>query len=131
MPMKTDSNIRKYFIEFGGSMLAYTATLIGVVATRPDEMEQLDTVRAIELLPILPLILAFFAIIRQFRRMDEFYQRIHAEAFALGALVWGIAVMAWGFAENAGAPELSTMFIAPGLLACWGLSLPIILRRYK
>jgi len=123
--------MRKYFIEFGGSMLAYIAIFMGVVTTRPDGTAHLGAARAIELLPIIPLVLGFWAIIRQFRRMDEYHQRIQAEAFALGALVWGLAIMAWGFAENAGAPALPTMLIAPGLLVCWGLSLPLITRRYK
>lgn len=128
---RTDTNMRKYYVEFGGSMFAYVGMLMLVVATRPDGTGHFGTLRVLELLPVIPLILAFWAIIRQFRRMDEYYQRIHAEAFALGALVWGLVIMSWAFAENAGAPQLSTMFIAPGLLAFWGLCLPIVRRRYK
>jgi len=123
--------MRKYYIELGISMLAYIGTLMYVVATRPVDTEGNEVHRFIEVLPIIPLIFVFWVIIRQFRRCDEYYQRIHAEAFALGAMVWGLVIMTWAFAENAGAPPLQIMFIAPGLIAAWGLCLPIIIRRYK
>lgn len=127
MNNKSISHLKKYFFEFGGSMLAYAGTLIGVVASRPHD----GALQYLELLPSLPLLFAFWAIIRHYQRMDEYYQRVHSEAFALGALILGVGVMIWGFAENAGFPELSTMWIAPALLFLWGACTPIILRRYK
>lgn len=122
---KSKPNIGAYLGEFGGAMFAYMGTLMGVVASRPHEGRAW-----MELLPIIPLLLAFVAIIRQYRRMDEFYQRIHAQAFALGAMIVGVGIMIWGFAENAGAPALSTMWIAPAMLGAWGLCLPLVMRRY-
>lgn len=118
-------NSKAYLSELGGAMVAYIGTLFGVVGSRPhtDRMW-------VEVLPALPLLLAFFVIIRHYRRMDEFYQRVHAQAFALGAMVVGVGIMIWGFAENAGAPALSTMWVTPALLGAWGLCLPIIMRRY-
>jgi len=117
--------MRAYTFEFGGAMLAYAGTLIGVVMSRPHtEMPW------IEVLPALPLVAAFWAIIRQYRRMDEFYKRIHAQAFALGAMILGLIVTIWGFAENAGVPALPTIWIGPALIALWGLCLPIIMKRY-
>lgn len=113
--------------EFGGSMASYMGVLMGVVASRPHE----GITTYLELLPAIPLFLALWAILRQYKRFDEFYQRIHSEAFALGALILGTGVMAWGFAENAGFPELSTIWIAPALIALWGICLPIVMRRYK
>jgi len=120
------NNMRRYFIEFGGSMALYVIVLSGVVATRPEAGWGV-----LELLPTLPLLLGFWAIIRQYGRMDEFYQRIHSEAFALGALILGLAAIIWGFGENAGWPALPTIWITPALVGLWGLCLPLILRRYK
>lgn len=117
--------MRAYTFEFGGAMLAYIVILVGVVASRPHSENTW-----IEVLPALPLILAFWAIIRQYRRLDEFYKRIHAQAFALGAMILGLGVTVWGFAENAGMPALQTIWIAPALIALWGLCLPIVMRRY-
>lgn len=127
MTTQKSSGIKSYFIEFGSAMAAYVVILMVVVSTRPHE----GSLAWIELLPTLPLFLAFWAIIRQYKRCDEFYQRVHSEAFALGALILGLGVMVWGFAENAGLPELPTIWIAPALIALWGLSLPLVSRRYK
>jgi len=90
--------LRRYMIEFGGAMASYIGVLIGVVASRPHE----GAAAYLELLPAIPLFLALWAILRQYKRFDEFYQRVHSEAFALGALILGAGIMVWGFAENAG-----------------------------
>jgi putative transcriptional regulator len=66
-------------------MAAYICVLIGVVASRPHE----GAASYLELLPAIPLFLALWAILRQYKRFDEFYQRIHSEAFALGAYTLG------------------------------------------
>lgn len=128
--MQSQLKIGRYVAEFGAAMTGYVATIMLVVSARPFGGFKGDA-KLFELLPILPLLFAFWAIIRQYRRSDEFFKRIHAEAFALGAMVWGLAIMIWGFAENAGAAQLQTIFIAPGLLACWGLFLPLIVLRYR
>ena len=127
--MKTGkkSDLKRYMIEFIPTMVAYLVVFTIVVKLRPEG----GHAGLLEILPAVPLIFAFIAIIRQYGRCDEFYKRVHSEAFALGAMTVGLCVTVWGFGENAGWPVLSTMFIAPALLASWGLSLPIILRRYK
>ncbi|MEM6684087.1 MAG: hypothetical protein AAF607_17770 [Pseudomonadota bacterium] len=122
--------MRRYYMEFGGALALYVAVLMAVVAGRPADGYQ-GAARSVELLPFLPLLLGFWAILRQYARFDEFYKNVHAQAFALGAMLWGLSVMAWGFAENAGLMPLPTLWVAPGLIAFWGLSMPIVLRRYK
>lgn len=126
MTKNTSNNMKPYFIEFGGSMVLYVIVLGGVVATRPEGGWGL-----LELLPTIPVLLGFWAIIRQYRRMDEFYQRIHSEAFALGALVLGLGALIWGFGENAGWPAIPTIWVGPALVGLWGACLPIVSRRYK
>lgn len=127
MTFNTPGHLRRYMFEFGGAMASYIGVFITVVASRPHE----GIATYLELLPAIPTFLALWAILRQYKRFDEFYQRIHSEAFALGALILGAGVMAWGFAENAGLPELSTSWITPALIALWGICLPIVMRRYK
>ena len=128
--MKTGnpSDMRQYYREFVPAMLAYMVVLIGVVRADP----QAGTAAAwLWLLPALPLLAVLWAILRQYERCDEFYKRIHSESFALGAIVVGAGCMIYGFAENAGLPRLPLMWVAPALLAGWGLSLPVVLRRYR
>lgn len=119
-------HMRRYFLELGGSMVIYTVILWGLVLTRPENGWGLW-----ELLPIVPLFLAFWAIIRQYKRCDEFYQRVHSEAFALGALIMVVLASFWGFGENAGFPAIPLIFVGPAMIALWGLCLPLTLRRYK
>jgi hypothetical protein len=126
MAEQTSNNMKPYFIEFGGSMGLYVVVLIGVVATRSE-----GGWGVLELLPTLPLLLGIWAIIRQYRRMDEFFQRIHSEAFALGALILGLLAIIWGFGENAGWPAIPMIWVGPALVGLWGLCLPIVSRRYK
>ena len=121
------SHLKSYLFEFGGSMLAYLIVIFTVAATRPHE----GISQYLELLPSIPLLLGLWAIIRHYRRMDEFHQKVNSEAFALAALIMGVGIMIWGFAENAGFPKLSTIFIAPALLALWGICTPIVISRYK
>ncbi len=126
MKKASSNNMKPYFIEFGGSMILYVIVLSGVVATRPESGWGVW-----ELLPTIPLLLGFWAIIRQYRRMDEYFQRIHSEAFALGALILGLAAIIWGFGENAGWPALPTIWVTPALVGLWGICLPLVSRRYK
>jgi len=127
MPAQSLKYMKRYFVEFGGSMLAYIGTLCGVVISRPHD----GLYQYVELLPTLPLLFAFWTIIRQYKRMDEYYKRIHSEAFALGGMLLGLFYMIWGFGENAGFPKLESIWVTPGLLLLWALCLPIILSRYK
>lgn len=127
MKIGKKSDIKLYMREFIPAMAAYFVILISVVKLRPGGGNS----GLWELLPALPLIFVFLAIIRQYGRCDEFYKRIHSEAFALGAMTLGLLLTIWGFGENADWPEIPTIFIAPALVAFWGLFLPIILRRYK
>ncbi len=127
MSQMKQSGMKKYFLEFGGAMMTYVVTLFAVIYTRP----HIGSFQYLELLPAVPLIFGFWAIIRQYKRSDEFYQRVHSEAFALGGLTLGLFVMIWGFGENAGFPELGSIWIAPALIGLWGICIPIVMRRYK
>ena len=129
MKTENEQGIRRYFLEFGTAMSAYGVTLMGVIFTRPDGFPEAGY-RWLELLPAIPLFFAFWAIIRQYNRIDEYFQRLHSEAFALGAMTLGLFFVVWGFAENAGAPKISTIFYGPAMIALWGISLPIVNRRY-
>ncbi|MEP1229054.1 MAG: hypothetical protein ABJG88_00110 [Litorimonas sp.] len=129
MKLGFTQGIRQYTLEFGTTMLAYFATLMIVVSTRPDGYSESDG-RWLELLPAVPLIFAFWAIIRHYKRIDEYYQRLFSEAFALGGMILGLFFVVWGFAENAGAPKVPTIFFGPAMIGLWGLCIPIIRKRY-
>jgi len=129
MKANHQSSIKHYFIEFGLSMVAYVITLTSVLTLRPAGAAEQGLYWP-GLLPAIPLFFAFWAIIRQYKRSDEFYQRLHAESFALGAMILGLFCVVWGFAEISGAPEIPTIFYGPAMVALWGLCIPVVRSRY-
>lgn len=130
MADKTRPVTWRYGVELGGAFVIYALVLIGTIPLR----DAADTGLAKSLLaiaPVLPLVLVFWAILRQYARFDELMKRINAEAFALGAMLVGWAMTLWGFGENAGWPALPLIWVGPALMGAWGLCLPIVIRRYK
>lgn len=121
---------RTYLKEFGAAMLAYTVLLplslflIQGHATTPWRIP-------LALLPVVPVALAFWAILRAVARMDELQRRIQFEALvvAVGGAV--LLTFAYGTLQNVGLPPLNLMFITPLLVALWGLGLALASWRYR
>ena len=111
---------RSYLIEFGGSMLAYTITLIialQVIEANP----QAPWRYALAVAPVIPICFALWAFIRALGRMDELQRRIQLNAigFAFGATA--IITFTYGFLELVGLPSLSYIWVLPLMIALWGI----------
>jgi len=122
-------NTRQYFLELVGAFIIYAVVLFATVE-RVGDTEPGILKMALALAPVFPLILVFWAIMRAYYRCDEMYKRIIKEAFSMGAIIFGWLLIILGFAENGGLPKIPMVFIAPLLLAFWGLCIPIVIRRY-
>lgn len=112
---------RKYQLELGGAMLLYIGVLFGsIYVAKPMDP---STARTLLLLsPMIPLLLAVWAIARQFRRMDEFVRLRTLEGLALGAAVTAALSLTYGFLESAGFPKLSMFWVWPVMGFVWGLA---------
>lgn len=121
---------RQYFVELFGAFLIYAAVLFGTIG-RVEDAEPGLVKMALALAPVAPLILVFWAIMRQYNRSDEMHKRMVREAFALGSVIFGWLLIIWGFAQNGGAPQVPAIFMAPALIGLWGVCTPIVIRRYK
>ena len=131
MPKTRSSGISpRYFFELFGALLIYAVVLFSTIPIR-DAAEAGPEKLAWSLVPVIPLILVFWAIIRQYNRFDELMQKISAEAFALGAMAVGWGLTVWSFGENGGWAPVQTIWIAPALIGAWGLSMPIVMRKYR
>lgn len=112
-----DAN-RKYRLELTGAMLLYIAVLIGsnfLAKTMPEGTARI----LVAVSPAIPLMLAIWAIVRHFGRMDEFVRLRTLESFAIAGAVTAGATFTYGFLEGAGFPKLS-MFVVWGLMgATW------------
>ena len=124
-------NPKKYTPEFLFAMLLYVAVLVATRLVLKGAALEGFALATVALLPALPAVLATYIFMRHYATMDELYKRVHLEAFASGALFVGLASFSLGFLEDAGLPRISLIWILPALIACWGLVLPILLRRFK
>jgi len=118
--MKEHEANRKYRLELFGAMAAYMLVLFGSIylAKRMDE----GLARTLLLVtPIIPLMLAVWAIARHFRRMDEFIRLRSLESIAIGAAVTAALSLTYGFLESAGFPKLSMFWVWPVMGLVWGL----------
>jgi hypothetical protein len=111
---------RKYRLELGAAMLVYMAVLFGSIHLgKPMEPGAARTL--LLMLPAIPLLLAIWAIVRHFGRMDEFMRLRSLESFAIAGAVTAGVTFTYGFLEGAGFPKLS-MFWVWGLMGLtWGL----------
>ena len=81
-------------------------------------------------LPVLPGAAALLAFVRHLRDLDELQRRIQFEALGIAFAVTVLVTLTYGFAENAGLPRLSAIWVTPLMIAGWGLSQPFVARRY-
>ena len=71
--------------------------------------------------PMIPFMLAVWAIVRQIRRSDEFIRKTTLEHIAIAAAVTAGWTFTYGFLENAGVPRLSMVTVRPVMGAAWGV----------
>jgi hypothetical protein len=121
---------RKYYSELGGAFGIYMLVLYLTIG-RVEESPTATIKMALAVAPVFPLLLVFWAIMRQYGRSDELDKRIAREAFAMGAMIFGWILIIWGFAQNGGAPQVPMIFVAPLLICFWGICTPIVMRKYK
>ena len=111
---------QKYFTELFGSLALYVAVLFGsIYFAKTMEPSPLRT--AALLTPMIPILLAVWAIARQFRRMDEYVRLGSLEAIAIAAGVTAGWTLTYGFLEGAGFPRISMFWVWPVMGAVWGV----------
>lgn len=110
-----------YFKELLGAFVIYFIVIF-LSNFLADQMTPQPLRTLIILAPVIPAIMMIWAIIRQFRRMDEYIRRRQLENVGISAAMTAVFALSYGFMEAAGFPKLS-MFIVWGLLmAGWGVS---------
>lgn len=111
---------RKYQKELFGAMALYIAVLFGSIYLSKT-MEPGVARTALLLTPVIPILLATWAIVRQFGRMDEFVRVRTLESFAVAGAVTAAVTFTYGFLEGAGFPKLSMFWVWPLMGFVWGL----------
>jgi len=121
---------RTYVKEFGGAMVAYTILLplsLSLIQAHPTAPWRIP----LALTPVVPVAIAFWAILRAVGRMDELQRRIQFEALVVA--VGGAVVLTFGYGtlQNVGLPPVNLMSITPLLVILWSVGLMGATRRYR
>ena len=110
----------RYIKELTAAMLLYAVVLTAGL-TLGQRLEPGPAQTVLYVSPMLPVLLAVWAIVRQLRRSDEFIRKTQLEYIAIAAAVTAGWAFTYGFLENAGYPKLSMFFVWPSMAAVWGL----------
>ncbi len=121
---------RQYILELAGAMILYGLVLIPVArwidSNRASELRWI-----VGLLPLVPTILAGWAILRFFERMDELARKQLTEALAFAFTASALLVLTVGFLETAGLDRLSVWWIWVGMGSMWLVGSGITWFRYR
>lgn len=109
---------RRYFIEFNAAMILFIAALAGRKLLLP-EVSDPALRDAILVSPILPVLLCALAVLRYYRRMDEYHRLQLLEALAFSAGVTAVVATSWGFLEDIGAPHLAFFHAMMVMMLSW------------
>jgi hypothetical protein len=119
MVMKEREANQKYRLELFSAMLAYLVVLVGsIMLAKPMDSGTARTLLLIS--PVVPLMLAVWAIARHFRRMDEFLRMRSLESLAIAAAITAGLSLTYGFLESAGFPKLSMFWVWGVMGLAWG-----------
>jgi hypothetical protein len=115
---------RKIFIRYSAEMSAafilYFAVLVAVHRFGfPMPKGILKTLVLVS--PTLPFLLIVWAVVRQFRRMDEYGRMMSLESIAIAFGVTAGWVVTYGFMENAGYPRLSMFAVWEVMMSAWAI----------
>jgi hypothetical protein len=108
-----------YVIELGASIVAYGVVLV-VVLLALNAMPHNSAWRpVVAILPMLPALGVLIAVVRVYRRVDEFERRQLLESIGIAFAGTAVVTFAYGFLELVGFPHLSWFFVWAIMGAFW------------
>lgn len=115
---KDKADAKKYGNELGLSILSYVVVLfLSIYFAKPMEDGLVRTL--IVLTPTVPALGAFWAIIRHFRRMDEYLRGWLLEVVAIAGGITAFFSFSYGFLEGIGYPKLSGFVMYGVFMTSW------------
>ncbi|MGB1198587.1 MAG: hypothetical protein ACPG46_06030 [Thalassotalea sp.] len=122
------NNNSKFTKKFMLAMLAFLALI--AVQTFTIELFSLAQwqVIGVTLLPIMPLIWAFFIYRKHFKSLDEYMQRLTGEAFLWVIAIVSFVTFAYGMlAMKVAMPEFNIAYLLPAIFGGHGVVLQLLL----
>lgn len=124
----------RYLREFLPAMAGYVLSVpVSIALMLTVELPPAAKV-LVALLPVLPMLLVVWAILRNLQRLDELQQRIQTQAICVASSVVGMLTFALGFLQNAGllpSPRWVMLWVLPVMIWVWGVATAVIARRYR
>ena len=112
----------RYLLEFGCALVLYLLVLFFSISyLKKDNISDTQQI-IITLLPIFPIALIIFIVLRQFSRLDELQLRIQLSAIAFAFLGTAFISFSYGFLENIGFPKLTMFIVWPMMGTFWSMS---------
>lgn len=112
---------RRYFIEFNGAILLYLVAVLGRVYAMHHVSD--PTLKTLILISPIPFIcLAAWAVVRFYRRIDEYHRLQILESLAISAGVTAVVTISWVFLEDVGFPHPPIWYAFMVLMGCWGIT---------
>lgn len=121
---------RTYVIQFSAAMALYVVAVIASVSAL-NAYPNATWRPLVAALPVVPALFGLLAFVRFLGRMDELQQRIQLTAIGFSFGATGVLTFAYGFLQNAGFPALSWIYILPGMVGLWGVSVAVASWRYR
>lgn len=110
----------RYIAEMSAAFLSYAFVLTISLEVGPHMPKGiLKTLMSVS--PTLAFLLVVWAVVRQFRRMDEYGRLISLENIAMAFGVTAGWVVTYGFMENAGYPRLSMFSVWMVMMSAWAV----------
>jgi hypothetical protein len=117
--MKEREANQRYRLELFSAMAVYIGVLFAsIYLAKNMEHELARTLLLCS--PVIPLMLAIWAIARHFGRMDEFQRLRSLESLSVAAAVTAGLSLTYGFLESAGFPKVSAFWVWGVMGFVWG-----------
>ncbi len=123
--------IRTYYWHLGFSMIAYVMTIIAsrdFLHTHPGDG---PAYFAIALLPVLPVIFVFVAIVRFVVATDELQRRIIVNSLALAGGATALLAVTYGLIEGDDIPHPSAWWTYVVFMSSWVIASIFVRRHYR
>lgn len=125
-------HVKRYFVQFGGSMIGYMVLLFGSVWLLNTQELGVVARGALALLPVIPALFGLYAVVVFYRAIDEFQKRVISEAMLIAALLVGFGTFAYGFLEGAlDLPALPLIWVFPVMIGLYGLTACVLKWVYR
>ena len=121
---------RRYKIDFTVSMVAYVVVLFGSIWALGRLPSSGAFHYVVAMLPVVPVVFVFIAVVRYLRSTDEFTRAVQLESLAIAAGITAMLSVTYGFLELVGFPHLSAWITYLVVMGSWAIAKIFVARRY-